>query len=136
MREIKYRWMKNHSNEWVYWNIITDSNWDNYIIPFEYIELDWHHIKINNDDPVFLVEWTVWEYTWLKDKNWEQVYEWDILEWKSKEWNSELFIIEWDNKNAKFIDKCICHWYIDDMNTSDMEIIWNIYENKKLFNQN
>jgi len=74
-----------------------------------------------------LSEINLMQYTWLKDKNWKEIYEGDIV---NNELNPKWFEIEW-SKYWWF--DFFCDWrYSQDW--KDWEIIWNIYENKDLLN--
>lgn len=78
------------------------------------------------------VRWIYWEkfnniillqYVWYEDINWNEIYEWDIVEYYWK--RLEVFFRNW----------CFVFWnkekYIWDFfqgNNKDLKVIWNIYE--------
>jgi len=77
------------------------------------------------------------QYTWLKDKNWKEIYEGDIIatsnDWKDHAdvWEQEImweveFTYDWYTQLGQ-------HDYLDSMYNKDyLEVIWNIYENPEL----
>jgi len=79
------------------------------------------------------------QYIWLKDKNWVEIYEWDIL-MQERYWKKLYYyvIYEWCYFAFKSIKKenneLSNVWCITiSEQSSSYEIIWNIYENKNLF---
>ena len=141
-REIKFRAM--YKWEWKYFTI---QNLALYHLIVEDILLDW---------------WKFYQYTWLKDKNWREIYEGDIVEYVI-DWNIEY---HWKRarseilyRNWEWIASHLCSekwklprwytaWIINDLRweydakllvftenynqIDEVEIIWNIYENPDL----
>jgi hypothetical protein len=115
MREIKFRaWNKEQ-------NIMCYDNEDKNALYWDY---DWMQIStisminslFRSEDYIFM------QFTWLYDKNWVELYEWDIFwmwyeyeDWTHKYWDRNII------KDIKDFDIC-----------DEFCIIWNIYENPNL----
>ncbi len=119
MREIKFRGIQNHTNQWIYGNLVQNQR-GKYIIPFEWVENDGHHLQIISDIPVFVKEETVGEFTGLKSKSGVEIYEGDIIQ---------------DEDSISIIDMSNPYWCGNLLtNISQCEVIGNIYQNPELLN--
>ena len=78
-RIIKFSAKSSVTDEYVCGNLIQDKNGNQYIIPFEDIELDGHHLMITNDKPMFIKEETIGQFTLKKDSNDIEIYEGDKI---------------------------------------------------------
>lgn len=104
MREIKFRVYTEVSNE---------------VLGMEYFDLK-NTSRRNN---------TIMQYTWLKDKNWKEIYEGDIVKWNNTK-KDVFHIVEYKSYQDSW-------WYLDVKilwfeDVSFWEVVWNIYENKEL----
>lgn len=131
MREIKFRAQKVTTKEWVYGLLCYNSAGLPHKI--EQVGFDKPYEGMFDIDPE-----TVGQYTGLKDRNGKDIYEWDIL-------NNGLFVgynqlhccFGLYNKAGYQLD-LYADWITDEgktpkeWETSDFEVIGNIYENKDL----
>jgi uncharacterized phage protein (TIGR01671 family) len=126
MKEIKYRAKSIHWNI-VYWYYVYSSVFSN-------VNTLKKHLIINELWNINEIEVeTLCQFTWLYDKNWEEIYEWDIiqnanwiiwevffceddLQFKIKENSGDIETFAWYNKNAYHF----------------LEVIGNIFENSNL----
>jgi len=127
MREIKFR----------AWNVWLKKmyKWDELVIPFLTSEIKWLEImRTNNCFQTHMAQGdTLMQYTWLKDKNWVEIYEGDVLR----------VSMERDLQDSPYVVDCIQELYLQ-MNRDDNyyriddfpEIMWNIYENPTLLETN
>ena len=117
--------------------------------------MDWIKMIPKKEQPIMIntkTAWrTVWEdvelmqYTWLKDKNWKEIYEWDIVKWSDWEWewtwnpriakvefNPELSFFAINVNKKEWWHKFWFSNFIYSNTEKHLEIIWNIYENSEL----
>ncbi len=86
-------------------------------------------IEIDNENYILM------QYTGLKDKNWKEIYEWDIL--YNEVFTHNLWYVKYSSEKGAFIiynKKFWEVWYLT--NYSELEIVGNIYENKELLDRN
>ncbi len=139
-REIKFRaFDKTHAA--MYNNICTD--WD--AVYFRW-DKDWRSKKV-------WIEIIIMQYTWLKDKNWVEIYEGDIckvlytdrpsknsdFEWTIDDWKiykSRTLVVHYDFNWFYF--STYIGWYSEYMNVWkywQIIIIWNIYQNPEFLSE-
>ena len=112
MREIKFRAWDNVNNWWCFYN-----NCD---------------CMIHLNNPTC----NITEFTWLKDKNWKDIYEWDIVEVNTFEhWNIRMYVI-YDAPSFFLSPSIVEKINVMKFSTPNVHetVIWNIYENINLLN--
>ena len=124
MRPIKFRWLT-LSWKWVYGDYTSIPEMQNAMI-FTASEDGMHSTEEVKRE-------TVWQFTWLLDNNWKEIYEGDIV--FSEEWNPTTYSVEFERW-------AFCFWYpwcyqlTDCKYLEKFEVIWNIYENLELLTKN
>lgn len=127
MRDIKFRWISKETWDFVFWlPVFSCSNILNIQIDDKTIfKSGWKEMKE-------IIPETLWQYTWLKDENWKEIYEGDIL-WSFWKWIRVLELEEW----SFMIDVVTDSWdkweyyYLREFNNY-FHILGNIHENSEL----
>ena len=129
MREILFRGKRTDNGEWVegyYYKAKycrTDDELCDYITvphPKEYNEPSSHYI-VDLD--------TVGQYTGLKDKNGTKIFEGDMVK---RFWLGKMCVyqIDYDNGLASFIGRAGMKFTTFDYDSTEFEVVGNIYDNK------
>lgn len=113
-REIKFR----------AWNNVSKSMSK----PFTFEE-----IRDEESEANYTVFDNIMQYTWLKDKNWVEVYEGDILNCtapKPYHTDSKTSYVVFKQREARFeLQKDAC---LPIGRYTEIEVIWNIFENQEI----
>lgn len=129
MREIKFR---------------AFDNWQ-----FKYFDLDAledRNVSISDENFNSVTNCVINQYTWLKDKNWKEIYEGDIVKRYKDMFNPfyRTMVVRYDTMFPEFrlykisnqavsgIETIWEHFYWEHNNPNNLEVIWNIYEDKNL----
>lgn len=126
MRKIEFRGLDIETNEWVYGGIDSKG--------------DCISISIGRERYIVIRKETLGQYTGLKDKNGEKIFEGDILLYNEQvkttvSYKNGAFIRSYENSNIYLLYDS----FIMDGCLGDYEVIGNIYENPELlegFNMN
>ena len=132
MREIKFRGFLEIQKRWVYGNLILDSTGTKYIVENKLFSEDGHHLMYDpTDEPVFINQDTVGQYTGMKDCNGTEIYDGDIV--RTDDEDEELAIIEWGDDTLKFM---VTHGNVcsdlGEYYPREIEVVGNIYDNPEL----
>lgn len=122
MRDIEFRGKRTDNGEWVHGNLVRgcDEKYA-YIVEFGNRELCRNYVNVNPD--------TVGQYTGLKDKNGTKIFEGDIVRrvWLGK---MSIYQIVYDNGLASFIGQAGIKFTTFDYDSTEFEVVGNIYDNK------
>ena len=131
-REIKFRGKSLRNDEWLYGDLVHDNIGGSYVYPIDAEGL----YKENKVSPN-----TVGQYTGLKDKNWVEIYEGDILIWGENGHKSQPMTVVFKHGSFGYI--YIEDWFhsfagntnftFNPLNTDvRFEIVGNIHDNPEL----
>ena len=130
MRPIKFRWKSIETWEFVFWNLLYWA-WDCQIWE---IDNEWARHNYSCDTE------TVWQFTWLTDKNWVEIYENDIIreysDTASGFWPDNLvyeirYHWDWFYFFNPVLNTIISNWKLRN-HCKFYEVIWNVYQNPEI----
>ena len=144
MREIKFRGFLEIQKRWVYGNLIVDENGTKYIVDNKLFSADGHHLAYEpTDEPVFINQDTIGQYTGMEDSTGKEIYEGDIIQSTKSKYKRfdndgiyEVYFneflchfalvdssVEWHEKHGAYDD-----YTLTGAKTKDFEVIGNIFD--------
>ena len=133
MREIKFRGFRTVQKDWIYGNLIVDENGTKYIVENNLFSADGHHLVYDpTDEPAFIDQKTVSQYTGMNDSTGKEIYEGDIV--RTSDNDDELAVVEWDDEDLRFT---VTHGNVvnglgEEYYSREVEVIGNMYDNPEL----
>lgn len=135
MRDIIFRGKRSYDKKWVYGSFVKIDN-KCHIIQDEDIEEYGHHFMQVSDNPTWVDEETVGQFTGLLDKNGKEIYEGDIIETITFGFDAEKFTSVIEFKKCSFSlssGRNIFYYGQKDCNKmDDSRVVGNIHDNPEL----
>ena len=100
--------------------------------------LDDNVYQVKIDDKEYWLH--IMQYTWIKDKNWKEIYGGDLIQY---DWNSRIWEVYFDEDRLQYRIRCKGKARPDDKDTMEISyslewleltVVGNIYEDKHLLN--
>lgn len=127
MREIEFRGKREKDGKWLYGDLNYGGPKNNHK-KFASIHIWEDGLKVG----YVVKQETIGQYTGLKDKNEKKIFDGDIV----KIYNKGIYVVKYDyNKfGLSVVDKSKPYGWVD-LITYNLEIIGNIYDNPKLYEE-
>ena len=127
--DIKFRWISIHG--WrVYWYYAYTSRFSNTNDYYKHLIItkEWEHKEVLPE--------TVWQYVWLEDKNWVNIYKGDIVNIEDQDYTEKTLWIIQRAQGGFDIDRTMYWknrwWHNLYFLSPYLMVVWNIYENPEL----